>query len=127
MTSKEEYLVRKYTEHTSVANRERIAANKALECLSECAPHRVGDVVKWVETNRRKNVGSTWHPKLEALPDREHKAIVTRIIPSVFEFKGETTVSYKYEFSPIKKDGGIANTSTYPRSGYEWTGEHIDI
>lgn len=127
MTGKEKYLVRKYTEHMGVANRERIAANKALECLSECAPHQKGDVVKWVETDRRKNVGSTWRPQFEALPDKEHKAAVTRIIPSISELKGETTVSYKYEFSPIKKDGCIANTTTYPRSNYEWTGEHIDI
>lgn len=119
----------RYIAHKDAARLENMAAQGVLADLSKCAPHQVGDVIRWVEANRRKRIGGdSWHPVYEKLPDKECKAVVTRVYPSVSSLHNSAiSVSYRYDFSPIKKDGGIANITVYPRGEYEWTGERIDI
>jgi len=95
--------------------------------LVEQAPHKVGDVVKWTETDRKQNVGSFWFPEYKDLPDRERKAVVTRVHPDIYVSQSGELLGfrYNYDFALIKKDGTIGVNSVYVPEGCEWTGEHI--
>ena len=97
--------------------------------LIEQAPHKRGDVIKWTETGRRKNVGTTWNPKYVDVADSERKGVVRRVIPNIWIWEGQLkTFDYDYEFVVLKKDGSIGVNQVYVGSvKYEWTGEHVDM
>lgn len=96
--------------------------------LIQQAPHKVGDVVKWTETGRKKNVGTWLNPKMIDLKDCERKAIVRKVRADIWVFKKELrSFDYSYEFVALKKDGTIGVNCLYVPEGYEWTGEHFDI
>lgn len=125
MNTKEE-LIKKYIENSNETERlkkERISILRELEMFSG---HKVGEIVRWTEKNRRKRVGGTmWHPTYIDMPDKVHEAVVTNITTSVdVRFVKEPTVRFRFEFKPIKNDGGISQNCAYPRSEeLEWTGE----
>lgn len=96
--------------------------------LIEQAPHKRGDVVKWTETGRRKNIGTIWNPKYVDVADSERKAVVYRVRPSINVWNGEFRgFSYDYEFVVLKKDGSVGVNSVYVHGNYEWTGEHVNM
>ena len=121
----EQELLRKYFEYKE---EEKVARNNAEGILDELvciAPHRVGEIVKWVETDRYKNVGgSIWSSKYMPLPDKERMAVVTKV--EVFPSKlrgGDAKVRYDYTFSPITVKGSISKNHVYPSGDIVWTGE----
>lgn len=127
MNDVERELVTKFVANANEIKKLTDAQTSIRAKLVEQAPHKVGDVVKWTETDRKQNVGSFWHPKYKSLPDRERKAIVTRVHPNIYVSQpGELLdFRYDYDFALIKKDGTIGVNSVYVPNGYEWTGEHI--
>lgn len=123
MTDREDVLVRTikaYREQQSEAAKRIKEAKAELVLL---APHKVGEIVKWVEKGRQKRVGGTfWHPKYEQQLDKEVVAVLTKVeaeINTTFDREPR----YYYEFKTIKKDGGVSQNSVYPRGELEWTGE----
>ena len=91
--------------------------------LCGLAEHKVGEIVKWTETGRTKRTGgSIWRPEYKHLPDKERKAVLTRIEPHIYMF-GEPKFDFIYCFNPIKEDGGVSANRVRPSDGYEWTGE----
>lgn len=97
--------------------------------LIEQAPHKRGDVIKWTETGRKRNVGTIWNPEYVDIADSERKAVVRRVIPDVWVYEGKLhRFNYDYEFVVLKKDGSIGVNQVYVGSvKYEWTGEHVDM
>lgn len=123
MTDKEDKLLRTikaYREQQSEAAKRIKEAKAELVLL---APHKVGEIVKWVEKGRQKRVGGTiWHPKYEQQPDKEVVAVLTKVEAEVSTIC-DTGLYYHYEFKPIKKDGGVSLNNVCPPKDYEWTGE----
>lgn len=98
------------------------------EKLIEQAPHKVGDVVKWTEKHRERNVGTTWNPKYVKIADSERTAVVVKVRPNVWVYEGKLqSFGYDYVFHVLKKDGSIGVNQVYVPQGYEWTGEHVDL
>ena len=118
MTDKEKELLQEYNLYKEAENEARRNAEDVKQRLAALAPHKVGEIIKWTETNRIKRVG-LWNPKVEKLPDKERVAVLTRVDVWIYQ----NDVSYNYDFSPINKDGSISVNHCYPRSDYEWTGE----
>ena len=129
MTDKEKELSEKYL---AFKDAEQEARTKALEVqkeLSQLSPHKVGEIVKWTEVNRKRVGGTFWKPVYQDLPPVERKAVLTFVKAYVDRWNdGTIALSHRYEFKPIKKDGGISQQHTHPNYGYEWTGEiHRDF
>ena len=96
--------------------------------LMEQAPHKVGDVIKWTETGRKRNVGTTWTPNYVKIADSERTAVVFRVCPHVWVYEGKLqSFRYDYVFHVLKKDGSIGVNQVYVPQGYELTGEHVDM
>lgn len=123
MTDKEEKLVRTIKAYREQQSEAAKRIKKAKDELALLAPHKVGEIVKWVEKGRQRRVGGTiWHPKFEQQPDKEVVAVLTKVeaeINTTFDREPR----YYYKFKPLKKDGGISQNSVYPRGELEWTGE----
>lgn len=119
----EDELIQKYYDHKNAEAREKRNAEETLERLALLAPHKKGEIIRWKETGRTKNVGTTWHPNRIALPDMEREAVLVKVTAKINTFFRSKDVDYDYEFSPIKNDGGISQNHVYPRSDFEWTGE----
>lgn len=119
----DEYLVFKKAEEEARSNRLNV-----LKELAVLAPHKVGEVVKWIE-RKRKNLGNFWNPNFVDLPPVDKKAVVTRVEADVWKWKdGDATLTYKYEFRLIKKDGGVSLNLCFPNKDIiEWTGEIYDL
>ena len=123
MTDREDVLVRTIKAYREQQSEAAKHIKEAKAELAKLAPHKVGEIVKWVVKGRQKRVGgSIWYPKLEQQPDKEVVAVLVKVEAEV------NTISwlhYHYEFKPIKKDGGISQNSVYPRvlEELEWTGE----
>jgi len=120
-----EELIQKYVdnqEQIKRTNEENIEIKKEIALTFE---HKVGEIVKWTEKGRRKNVGNFFNPKWETLPDVEHVAVLTKITPSIFVFSdGRVSFSWELEFKPIKKDGGMSMNKCYVnKDKIEWTGD----
>lgn len=128
MTQEEKILVDKYLDFKKTeeeAERNRLNTLKELAAL---APHKVGEIVKWNES-QIKNLGSSLHPNYVTLPPVEKKAVVTGVEASVWKWKdNDVTLNYRYEFRPIKKDGVVSVNQCYPNKDIiEWTGEFYDL
>ena len=96
--------------------------------LIEQAPHKRGDVIKWTEQGKKRNVGTTWRPKYIDCADSERKAVVYKVIPAIWVYDGKLgNFDYEYRFHVLKKDGSIGVYDIYVPQGYEWTGEHVDL
>lgn len=116
-----EELIKKYYECQDKIKELEAKKQNTLAELAKMAEHKVGEIIQWTETNRWKNVGTTWRPQLVDLPDIVHKAVLTRVnvhISSMFN-----SVDFTYEFSRIKNDGSISGNNCYPRQNFVWTGE----
>ena len=124
MTDKEDKLVRTIKAYREQLSEAAKRIKEAKDELAKLAPHKVGEIVKWVVKGRQKRVGGTiWHPKYERQPDKEVVAVLTKVEAEV-DTICDTGLHYHYEFKPIKKDGGISQNSVYPRGiELEWTGE----
>jgi hypothetical protein len=124
MTDREDVLVRTIKAYREQQSEAAKHIKEAKAELAKLAPHKVGEIVKWVVKGRQKRVGGTiWHPKYEQQPDKEVVAVLTKVeaeVDSVYKL----CLHYHYEFKPLKKDGGIGHNSVYPRgTELEWTGE----
>lgn len=129
MKQEEKILVDKYFDCKKAEEEAKRNRLNALKELAALAPHKVGEVIKWTEY-KRKNVGTWINPKSEDLPPVEKKAVVTSVTADVWCFMTdiEPSLHYKYEFSPIKKDGGVSLNQCYPnKDAIEWTGEVYDL
>lgn len=124
MTDKEKELAEKYLAYKL---EEREAGRKELEVqneLSQLAPHKVGEIVKWTEVKQKRVGGTFWKPVYQDLPPVERRAVLTFVKAYVDRWRDcSVDLIYKYTFKPIKKDGGISQNGTYPNRDYEWTGE----
>ena len=128
MTQEEKILVDKYLDCKKAEEEARRNRLNALKELATLAPHKVGEVVKWVE-HKRKNIGTMWNPNFVDLPPVDKKAVVARVEADVWKWKdGDTTLDYKYELRPIKKDGGVSSNQCHPNKDIiEWTGKVYDL
>jgi hypothetical protein len=116
-----EELIKKYCEYKDKIDELEMKKRNTIAELAKMAEHKVGEIVQWTETERRKNVGTTWRPQYVDLPDIVHKAVVTWVnvhISSIYN-----SVDFTYEFRRIKNDGSISQTNCYPRRDIVWTGE----
>lgn len=118
-----EQLIQLYLE-----NRKSIEAIKEKQSdiigqLRVLAPHKEGEIITWVETDRRRNIGSIWHPVYKELPDVTHAAVCVGVTPRFSTI--DDSFSYGYSFCPIKKDGHLSVNHAYPPSDYTWTGEYF--
>ena len=120
-----EELIRKYIENDGEIKRLRENSVGILNEIALTHEHKVGEIIKWIEKGKRKNVGNYFHPIWETLPDVEHVAVLTKITPSIQVWSdGSVSFSWKLEFKPIKKDGGISmNTCYVNEDKIEWTGD----
>lgn len=123
MNNREKILVDKFVGYKEIELRAAENAQNVLNELAMLAPHNVGEIVKWIE-ERRKNVGSFFHPHYVTMPPVEKKAVLTSVKAKVNIWtKGEVTLRYDYTFRLIKKDGTICQQICHPHSDYEWTNE----
>ena len=118
-----EELIEKYLTCKEAQKKAIEEAQDVLNQLGELAPHKKGEIVRWVE-RKTKKIGTTWNYRIEDLGEVEKKAVVRKVITDVWTW-GKPDVRYTYEFASIKKDGTLADVNTYPKSGYEWTGEYF--
>ena len=128
MTQEEKILVDKYLVCKKAEEEAKSNKLNALKELAALAPHKVGEVVKWTE-NKRKNMGTSWHPNFVDLPPVEKKVVVVRVVAAVWHLTdSEPTLYYIYEFRPFKKDGGVSLNQCYPNKDIiEWTGDIYDL
>ena len=127
MTQEEKILVDKYIVCKKAEEDARRNRLNVLKELAALAPHKVGEVVKWIE-HKRKNLGSIWNPNYVDLPPVENRAVVASIKADVWQWKdGNATLTYNYDFRPIKKDGGVSLNSCHPHKEVEWTGEIYNL
>lgn len=124
MTQEEKILIDKYLVCKKAEKEAKSNSLNVLKELAALAPHKVGEVVKWTE-HKIKNLGTTWKPNIVNLPPVEKKAVVVSIKADIWQWKdNDATLTYNYEFRPIKKDGGVSSNSCYPNKDIiEWTGE----
>lgn len=129
MNEIEKKLVDEFVANANEIKRLEACQKEIRNALIEQAPHKRGDVIKWTETGRRKNVGSWLNPRYVDIADSERKGVVRRVIPSIFIHEGKLhNFHYDYEFVVLKKDGSIGVNQVYVGSvNYEWTGEHVDM
>lgn len=124
MTREEKILVDKYLDCKKAEEEAKKNRLNALKELAALAPHKVGEIVRWTEY-KRKNLGTWMHPNFVDLPPVEKNAIVVNVEADVWQWEdSDAKLTYKYEFSPFKKDGGISSNKCYPNKDIiEWTGE----
>ena len=122
MTKKQLTLVNTYLHQKENERTYAALANDTLKTLSESAPHKVGEIIKWVE-HKEKNTGTLFRPHMVALPPKERKAVCTKVGANIYSY-GEKELCFKYEFKPITKNGEIGVNQVYPNTtNYVWTGE----
>ena len=121
MTDREDVLVRTIKAYREKQSEVAKRIKEAKAELAKLAPHKVGEIVKWVVKGRQKRVGGTiWNPKFEQQPDKEVVAVLTKVEADVYGLD----LHYHYEFKPLKKDGGVSQNSVYPHGlELEWTGD----
>lgn len=123
MTERQKVLVESYLEMVEAEKRAHASVVGILKSLETLAPHKVGEVVKWVEKGRKKRTGGSWmNPQYVDLPDKVHFAVLTKIKPWICSYMNNE-LRYDYEFQSIKSDGDISRNHAYPLDGYEWTGD----
>lgn len=120
MTEQEKTLVKQYHDYLEKADKLKEKAESAKLELSKLAPHKVGEIIRWTQTGRTKNIGSGWLRQHEPLPDKDMAAVCTAVNVTIWK----ETFFYDYVFSPLKKDGSISNNRCYPQSTFVWTGEY---
>ena len=125
MTEKEKELAEKYLDYKYAEKEALMNACRVRKELQECAPHKIGEIIKWHEVKQKRVGGTPWNPIFEEVDCGEQRAVLNHIEVIVTDYK-EVEVYYRYEFSLIKKDGGISKNNVHPRCDYEWTGEMFD-
>lgn len=119
-----EELIQKCVDNEKEIKRLKEKKESILKEIALTYEHKLGEIVKWTETGRLKNAGSWAHPQLVRLPDVEHIAVLTKIEPLIWLFESKVSFSWRTEFRPIKKDGGIsANRVVVNNDKIEWTGD----
>lgn len=126
---KEKELLQKYQEVYNQEQHLQEQKKAIVEELKLLDEHKVGEIVRWTEKNRRKRIGGTvWHPEYEAQPDKKRSAVLTDINITIYLHGEQPSIRKGYEFHPIKIDGGISMNQTFPDDGFVWTGEiHKDF
>lgn len=122
---KREELIQKYVDNQKEIERIKKENSEIKKEIALTFEHKVGEIVKWTEKGRRKNVGNWLHPKYENLPDIEHEAVLTNVSPNInMWFGGKIDMSWGLVFRQIKKDGGVSmNTCRVNTDNIEWTGD----
>ena len=109
MKTKEELI----DEYVNNETRIRELKKNNLDILTEIRKfyeHQIGEIGKWTEKGRKKNVGGILNPKFEELPNKEHCAVLTSIEPIISVWlNSEVTFNWKIRFREIKKDGTISS------------------
>lgn len=126
MTPEEEKLAYQYLDYKDKEKEARDNAFETIKELAKLVPHKLGEIIAWTETGRKRNLGSYWYPKYEDLPDKDFKAVLTEVAPLVhrsYRDNSKAELYYQYHFKAIKKDGGISAYETQPNEKYTWTGE----
>ena len=122
-----EELIQKYIENEGEIKRLRENNVGILNEIALTHEHKVGEIIKWKGKGKRRNGGSLYirFGILETMPDIEHFAVLTNITPSINVWSsGSVSFSWKLEFKPIKKDGGISMNTCYVNTDkIEWTGD----
>lgn len=122
MTKKQLTLVNTYLHQKENERTYAALANDTLKTLSESAPHKVGEIIKWVE-HKMKNTGTLSRPHMVELPPKERKAVCTKVVANIYSYNGKE-LRFRYEFKPITKNGEIGSNHVYPNAdNNEWTGE----
>lgn len=101
------------------AEREKRELKKA---LADLAPHKVGDVVRWVERNIEVKFSYVGNRKPQFVLK---KAVCSKVNAEIYSDGDEEKVRYSYNFNILKKDGTMGMVSTFPRDEYQWTGKNI--
>ena len=128
MNEIEKKLVNEFVTNANEIKRLEAEQKAIQEKLIEQAPHKRGDVIKWTETGKKRNMGTTWNPKYIDCADSERKAVVYKVIPAIWAFDGKLRkFNYEYRFHVLKKDGSIGVNDIYVPQAYEWTGEHVNL
>ena len=123
MKTKEE-LIQSYVDLEKQRRSINEEQSNVIKELSGLSGHKVGEIIKWTEKGRTKRTGgSIWRPEYIQLPDKERKAVLTRIEPHIYIYGDKTNFSFLYYFKPVKADGGVSTNRVIPRDDYEWTGE----
>lgn len=122
MTDKEKTLAEKYLQLKEKQKKMGEKADCVLEMLKKEAPHKVGEIIRWVTPKYQKNIGSRWYPNYVEVPEKVNEAVLYNICVTVSNYEN-IRVTYSYEFHPLKKDGGINQNPIYPRNDYDWTGK----
>lgn len=127
MEKTKEELVRQYVENRKEIERLNKEDSAILTQCKSFFGHQVGEIAVYKETGRRKQVGSLWRPRYEALPDKEIRCVLMYVQPLIDIFDNE--LHFKATFHPIKKDGHVSQKSCYVRTDeVVWTGEiHEDF
>lgn len=122
MNNRKEELIKEYDhiiqQMDELKSKKSAIEDEYKEIISQ---HKLGEIVKWKETNRVKNVGATWHPVLKQLPDKECSAVVTGIRLWTGITLESSTVEYTLCY--IKKDGKVGLNHAYVPKDAVWTGE----
>lgn len=128
MNDIEKKLVEEYTNNEIEMSRLKVKQKAIVNLLVEQAPHKRGDVIKWTETGRTRNVGTWWAPKTIPIKDGERRAVVWKVNPYISVHDGKLQAfNYNYVFHVLKKDGTVGVNEVYPYRDYEWTGEHVEL
>lgn len=125
MTDKEKTLAEKYLRLKEKQKKIGEEADSVLEMLKMEAPHKVGEIIRWITPKYTKNTGSRWHPNLVEIPEKVNEAVLCDIRVIITTYNN-IRIDYNYDFRPLKKDGGISQNATYPRNTYEWTGKKYE-
>ena len=120
-----EQLIQLYLDNVKVIKTLQERQKSIIEELVELCPHKVGEIVKWRETGRTKNVGNFLHPQFKKLPDKDCTAVLSRVKTYFGMFDDSEDMEYHYEFKGITKSGRASLYNVHPRGDYEWTGEYL--
>ena len=110
MTQQE--LIKQYLAYKEAERNAKESANQTLKELEKLAPHKKGEIIKWNELTQTGVL--------------EKKAVLRHVAAWMVSSDNEGSVSYRYDFSPIKKDGFASLNYIRPGAGYKWTGEILD-
>ena len=125
MTEKEKELAEKYLDYKYAEKEALKNACRVQKELRECAPHKIGEIIKWHEVKEKRVGGTPWKPIFKEVDCGEKQGVLRRVEAIVSDYK-EVEVYYRYEFAAIKKDGSVSANNVRPVEGYEWTGEMFD-
>lgn len=128
MNEIEKKLVEEFVANEDEIKRLQACQSEIRNALISQAPHKRGDVIKWTETGRTRNVGTWWAPRTIPIKDGERRAVVWKVSPYISVYDGRLQAfNYNYAFHVLKKDGTVGVNEVYPDKDYEWMGEHVEL